>query len=107
MDGWTDVSEVLRRGIYMLLHRGKVVYIGKARLPLAFIASHRELANRKQETAWVPARGITFDQVLVKEFSANRIDIELADLLAIYNPKHNKPEIVNFNQTKLTRRLGT
>ena len=58
IEDFADISECLRGGIFVLLYRGEVVYIGKAsRAMLGTISNLRS----KNLPSWMPR--ITFDQV--------------------------------------------
>lgn len=89
LDDFIDVSEALRSGIYVLLHRGTPIYIGKAKGPtLALIAAHRANA-RGHVPAWNPIPGINFDQVLVRYVHPDRIQSTFDHLLATLRPRYN------------------
>lgn len=92
MDGFVDVSAMLRRGVYILLHQGVVVYVGQASLMLGRTYSHRVAwgtKKRKPQTAVIPAKGMLFDQIMVRPCQlseANALEIEL---IKRYRPRHN------------------
>ena len=91
-EGFTDVSGLLRGGVYMLLHYGTVVYVGKSKVMLGRIYSHRAAWGRKSRkpiTGNIPARGILFDQILVQPCPADRIDALEAELIRKYSPRYN------------------
>ena len=88
--GFTNVSEMLRSGIYMLVHQGQVVYIGQAKAMIVRIATHRSNA-RKTLPAWLPpsAKGIVFDEVLIRPCPLHLLDELERDLIVLYKPRHN------------------
>lgn len=89
MDGFTDASELIRPGVYVLLSQGKVVFVGKGeRSMLAKIAAHRDLA-RKRAPVWLPIKGIVFDQVFIKYVHPDHLDEVYEDLIAEHSPRHN------------------
>lgn len=100
-EGYSSAGGLLVAGVYALVLRGKVVFVGKAKLPLAFVASHRELAHTSH-TDFVLAKGVVFDDVWVRPCHPDEIDSEYTRMLAKYKPRHNRPaKVINM------RRLGT
>lgn len=92
MEGFVDVSAVLRQGVYILLHQGVVVYVGKAQLMLGRVYKHRVAwgsRKRKPQTAVIPAKGMLFDQVMVRQCASDRIDELEAEMIALYRPRYN------------------
>ena len=89
LDGFTDVTEGLRGGVYILLRSGTPVFIGRASKDmLAKIVVHR--ANASCSTpAWFPIKGIRFDQVLVRYVHPDRLTATYEDLLTTLEPVHN------------------
>lgn len=91
MEGFTDVSGLIRCGVYLLLQRGRVVFVGKAgKSMLAKIAAHRSLA-RKSVPDWLPIKGIPFDQVLIKTVHPDQLESTYLDLVLEFNPHYNLP----------------
>jgi len=91
-DGFIDVSGMLRGGVYMLLHRGVVVYVGKSKVMLGRIYSHRVAWGRKSRksiTGNIPARGILFDQILVQPCHGECINQLEAELIKLHSPRYN------------------
>lgn len=91
LEGFIDISVVLRCGIYALVREGVVVYIGQSKKMLSRIEAHRSNWGRKSMPAWMPVslRGVLFDQVYVfpcRVEDLNRIERALIDL---YKPKYN------------------
>jgi hypothetical protein len=79
--GATDISAILGAGIYILLRRGEVVYIGKARSQLyAKIAAARSASRPK--AIQIPAH----DQVLIRPTHPDEIDEVYAALRAEFLP---------------------
>lgn len=105
MEQAADFSALLRPGIYFLGHLGRIVFIGKAKVPLVRIAAHRNLA-RIPPKAWVPIKGIVFDKVSVQSVHPDRIDDELAAAIARYRPRLNEPTIIAFPEgPRIERRI--
>lgn len=92
MSELVDVSVVLRCGVYLLLHRGTVVYVGKSKLMLGRVYNHRVAwgrSSRKRITQAIPARGILFDQVLMHPCRLDEIDEIEASYIEQYAPRYN------------------
>jgi len=89
--GFTDVSEILKGGIYILSYRGRVEYIGKARGPmLARIMMHRSL-GKKSAAPWMPIPGVVFDRVQIQPVHPDAIDAVHAALVLEHSPRGNVP----------------
>ncbi len=73
MDGFDDISDLLRGGVYILRYRNRTVFVGKAKSMLPLIAAHRSNARQTLPT-WFPVRGIVFDQILIRPCHPDRID---------------------------------
>ena len=92
MDGFVDVSLVLRQGVYILLHQGVVVYVGKAQVMLGRVYKHRVAwgsKKRKPITSVIPAKGMLFDQVMIRPCLSVDIDALEARMIDQYRPRYN------------------
>lgn len=95
LEGFSDVSTLLRSGIYVLAKRGTVIYVGKSKSLYARIYAHRNLANRaargQRPPAWFPAslKGIVFDQVFIRYVHIDDLDRVEAEMINLYKPKFN------------------
>jgi excinuclease UvrABC nuclease subunit len=92
LEGFIDVSAVLRCGIYALLREGKIVYIGQAKKPLTRIESHRSMWGRRQKApAWMQAmvKGMLFDEVHVLPCRVEDLDEVERAMIALYRPYYN------------------
>jgi hypothetical protein len=87
--GATDVTAVLRQGVYLLYRDGMVVYVGQSKCMLVRIYTHRNLA-RKRLPAWIPIRGVVFDRVEVIPCHPDRIDALERGLIALHTPIYNR-----------------
>lgn len=83
MNEFEDGSGMLGPGVYVLLSRGRVVFVGKAKSILATVAKHREFV-RQSVPSWFPVQGIQFDEVLWKTSHPDRIDAEVTKLRRIH-----------------------
>lgn len=88
VEGFVDISDCLRGGVYVLLSHGTVVYVGKSKAMLVRIYSHRALA-RKRAPAWLKVRGVVFDQVLVQPCHPDRVDDLEQALIRRHSPRYN------------------
>lgn len=92
LEGFVDVSGLLRCGVYVLRYRGSVVYIGKARQILARVYQHRDLWAQARKTrlpSFLAKKGVLFDEVFIKPCSPDRVDDLERELIARFRPKHN------------------
>ncbi|TXH42311.1 MAG: GIY-YIG nuclease family protein [Desulfurellales bacterium] len=92
MDGFIEASGFLRSGVYMLLFKGQVVYIGKAKSMLERVYAHRTHAKRQLKGKvpdWLPLRAIHFDQVLIRPCELAMLDALEQQLIAKHNPQYN------------------
>jgi len=89
LEEFTNATELLRGGIYVLVYRGEVMFVGAARGPmLAKIATARSTDRPK----WMPK--IPFDQILIKYIHPDRINFARAELIATYQPKFNHDAVI-------------
>jgi excinuclease UvrABC nuclease subunit len=88
--GFINASEMLRSGVYMLVRAGEVVYIGQAKAMIVRVCTHRSNA-RKTLPSWMPpsAKGIIFDEVLIRPCPVHLLDSLEYDLINLYKPRHN------------------
>ncbi len=88
--GFINASEMLKSGVYMLVLRGEVVYIGQAKAMIVRVCTHRSNA-RKTLPSWMPpsAKGIIFDEVLIRPCPVHLLDSLEYDLINLYKPRHN------------------
>lgn len=88
LSGFIGVSDVLRSGVYALVHKGVVIYVGKSKTMLARIYTHRAQWGKKS-MPWLPVKGILFDEVFVRPCAPAVIDELEYDMINLYKPKHN------------------
>lgn len=89
LEGFINVTPVLRSGIYALLHAGVVVYIGQSKKPLSRIEAHRSLWGRKRTPGWLPIKGMLFDEVHVLPCRIEDLDVVERAMIDLYKPKYN------------------
>lgn len=88
LEGFIDASVLLKPGIYALLYNRVVVYVGQSTVPLNRIYAHRSLRSRKAP-AWLPIKGMLFDEVHVLPCTVDRLNEVEAALIDLYKPKYN------------------
>ena len=88
LEGFIDATALLRPGIYALLYRGVVVYVGQSKVPLSRVYAHRSLRSRKAP-AWLPIKGMLFDEVHVLPTLVDDLDRVERALIDLYKPKYN------------------
>lgn len=90
LEGFVDISQALKCGVYALVAKGEVVYVGKSKCMLVRIYSHRN-ANRKAGTlpSWFPIKGVTFDEVHIQPCHPDNLDNLENQLINRYKPRHN------------------
>lgn len=96
LEGFTEVTPILRCAVYALVKNGRVVYIGKSIKPLARINAHRRkwidkrkkvpLADRIQQN--IP--GLLFDEIHVRPCRQDQLDELEREMIDRYRPPVNK-----------------
>lgn len=90
LDGFVNVSEALKCGVYALVSKGEVVYVGKSKCMLVRIYSHRNArAKSKTLPSWFPVKGIAFDEIHVQPCHPDRLDQLEFDMINRYKPRFN------------------
>ena len=108
LPGFVNVSQVLRSGIYALVYRGEVVYIGQSRAMIVRVYSHRSNA-RRATPAWMPIKGVVFDEVHVMPCPLDKLDELEYDLINLYKPRGNtnlKHRLPSTREVTLTTPSG-
>lgn len=102
--GFQDVSRILGVGVYLLVHRGTIVYVGKSKSLYQRIYAHRNLWNQgkrgRPQPSWMPpsAKGMLFDGVFIRPCTLEEVDALEVRMIELYRPKHN---IVNQPRTAM------
>lgn len=91
LEGFIDVSAILRCGIYALIRDGAVVYVGQSKKMLSRVSAHKSNWGRKATPVWMPAslRGVLFDEVHVLPCRVEDLDRLERALINLYKPKYN------------------
>ena len=105
LDEFANVSAVLRCGVYALVLKGQVVYVGKSKNMLTRVYTHRNLwstRRSKHKLNFIPTKGILYDEVHVRPCSLEDIDDLEQAMIAKYKPRYN----VKHNNGNHERKLG-
>lgn len=89
MDGFVDAGPMLGAGVYALCVGEEVVYVGKAKVLLTRIYSHRLTYKQFRSGQRVKAKAIFFNRLLIfpcKEMDLDRIERQM---IATYRPRLN------------------
>jgi excinuclease UvrABC nuclease subunit len=90
LEGFSNISEALKCGVYALVQSGIVVYVGKSKCMLVRIYSHRNAKSKKGSLpSWFPVKGIAFDEVHVAPCHPDRLDQLEYEMINRYKPKFN------------------
>lgn len=91
LEGFIEVTPILKPAVYALLRDGVVVYVGQSKKPLSRIEAHRSNWGRKSTPAWMPAslRGVLFDQVYVLPTRVEDLDRIEKAMIELYKPRYN------------------
>lgn len=91
LEGFLDVSRILQGGVYALVHREVVVYVGKSKVMLGRVYSHRVAWGKKSTKAigLKPTKGILFDAVWIRPCALDQIDELESAMINLYKPRYN------------------
>lgn len=106
LEGFTDVSPLLRAGVYALCKRGVVIYVGKSKSLYSRIYTHKHFANRGAKgrpiPAWLPVKGIQFDQVFIRPCALEDLDRLEYEMINLYKPHYNQSLKNNLKVAPIT-----
>lgn len=90
LEGFIDVSQSLKCGVYALVSQGQVVYVGKSKCMLVRIYSHRNAKNKKGTLpSWFPVKGIAFDEIHIHPCHIDQLDALENKMINRFKPKFN------------------
>lgn len=93
LEGFENATTILRSGIYILVKRGVVIYIGKSKNLYSRIYTHKHFANRAAKgqkiPAWLPVKGMQFDEVHIRYVHVDQLDAEESAAINKYKPHYN------------------
>ena len=89
---YIDISKLLHCGVYVLLRRGEVVYVGKSTKPLKRLVTHMRNRNREIEDRVGPTlngKGINFDGIWFLPCMLGQLATLELYFIRKYLPKYN------------------
>lgn len=93
LSGGLDLSAVLQSGVYILLHKGRIVYVGKSRMVLKRLYAHRNLWERKRRglrrPGYTKINGVPFDKVMFHPCRYEELDALELKLIQEHRPQYN------------------
>ncbi len=89
VDNWVNISDLLKPGVYSLLWRGKIVFIGKTKCLLVALAAHRAVVSGPRLPEWFPTKRVQFDGMQMIPCASDRAALLLPALIAMHQPTHN------------------
>lgn len=92
VEGALELGAMLRSGVYLLLHRGTVVYVGQSKQVLRRVYAHRVVwaAKRKgRRLTQLRTQGILFDDFLMVPCPEDRLDGLERELIQRFRPRCN------------------
>lgn len=87
LEGFFEVSAILQSGVYALVYRREVVYVGKSKMMLQRIIAHRSKSGRLRMGG---PRCVTFDGVWVLPAPVDHLDSLERKMINRYKPRYNK-----------------
>lgn len=86
----SDITDVLKPGVFLLGLHGRVVYVGKARCMLVALANHITRNRVRNSIEWLPIKSISFDNIEIIPCELVRAASLAAALITLYSPIHNR-----------------
>lgn len=93
LSGFVNISAVLQTGVYALVYRGEVLYVGKSKRMLGRVYTHLSMWGAKRSgkprPSWLPVQAILFDEVHVQPCRPDQLDELESRMINLYKPKLN------------------
>ena len=91
LEGFTHSGNLLQAGVYALVWREEVVYVGKASNLLRRIYQHQNNRERwaNKSPGWAKVKAIPFDDFWVRLVLRGRLDVVEREMIARYRPRYN------------------
>lgn len=95
LEGFAEVSTILRSGVYALCAKGRVIYVGKSRSMIGRINTHRRIwiDKRKGKESWINDTlgipGLMFDEIHVRAVPLHLLDAVEREMIDRYKPHYN------------------
>lgn len=94
LDGAIEATAVLGPGVYALVSKGVVIYVGQSKAVYRRVYEHRTTAQRKARgkaiPSWLPLKGFVFDQVFVWPCHPDALSATEDEKINLYKPKWNE-----------------
>lgn len=94
LEGFLDSSAILRSGVYALVAKGVVLYVGKSRSMIGRINTHRRKWIDKRKGVpgadWIPIPGLLFDEIHVRPCRLDQLDELEREMINLYKPRYNQ-----------------
>lgn len=95
LEGFIEVSSILRSGVYALCAKGQVIYVGKSKAMIARIGAHRQawIAKRKGRAGWISETlgipAVLCDEVHILPCPVHALDDLEAEMINRFKPRLN------------------
>lgn len=94
LEGFSDVSAILRSGVYALARKGVVIYVGKSKSMIGRINTHRRAwIDRRKKESWVTEvlgiPGLMFDEIHIRSCPLHLLDRLEREMIDKYRPHYN------------------
>lgn len=93
LEGFVEISPCLKSGVYALVAKGKVIYVGKSKSMIARINAHRRkwIDKRKGSKAsdFIPIPGLLFDEIHIRPVPLDQLDRVETEMINKYKPRYN------------------
>lgn len=94
LEGFDEVGDILRSGVYALCAKGVVIYVGKSKSMIARIGAHRRAwIDKKKGQAWLTESlgipGLQFDEIHIRPTPLHLLDSTEREMIDKYRPRYN------------------
>ena len=99
--GFMNISKLLHCGVYALLRKGEVVYVGKSKRP--FVRLYAHINARGKKLPWKVGYnkeyvGIHFDAIWFLPCMLGQLDTLEVHFIKMFMPKHNVKDVPKHRQ---------
>lgn len=92
-EGFVDATALMHCGVYMLIHRGEVVYVGQSKSLGERLRTHCRNRNGKVRRSGLYGNrvklGFSFDSIVIKGCMLGELDELEVSMIKKYKPKYN------------------
>ena len=91
LEGFLSVGLLFESGIYALVYRQEVVYVGQSKQIIRRLYEHRRNGLRRlhREPGWAKIKAIPFDDIWVRPVPIGQLDRVEREMIAKYRPRYN------------------